>query len=85
MEVSLVPVISGRAGGAAGRERSKTNARQREMLQVQRYAEVPYGTGQTAEICCAARVVGAWDEPLERFLCRATYVSYVARHVFPMS
>jgi len=28
MVVSLVPVVSGRAGGAAGRERAKTNARQ---------------------------------------------------------
>jgi len=36
MAVSLIPVISGRAGGAAGRERVKTNARQRETLQVER-------------------------------------------------
>ncbi len=65
MAVSLVPVISGRAGGAVGRERAKTNARQRETLQVQRQAEIPYGTGRTAEICYAARVVGNWDEPLD--------------------
>jgi hypothetical protein len=65
MAVSLVPVISGRAGGAAGRERAKTNARQRETLRVQRQAKIPYGAGRTAEICYAARVVGNWDEPLE--------------------
>ena len=65
MAGSLVPVFSGRAGGAAGSERAKTNARQRETLQVQRHAESPYRTMYTAEICCAAKVVGEWDERLE--------------------
>jgi hypothetical protein len=65
MAVSLVPVIWGRAGGAVGRERAKTNARQRETLRVQRQAEIPYGTGHTAEIRCAARIVGKWDDPFE--------------------
>jgi hypothetical protein len=65
MAVSLAPVISGRAGGATGRERAKTNARWRETLPVQCQAGFSYGTRSTAEICCAARVVRDWDEPLE--------------------
>ena len=55
-------IISGRAGGAAGRERMKITARRRETLLVQRRVEMLYGTGHTVEIRCAARVVGDWDE-----------------------
>ena len=51
----------GRGGAREGQNQCKTARDVAGSGQ----AEIPYGTRHTAEICCAVRVVGDWDEPLE--------------------